>query len=457
VVRAQIELRLHSKPGMKGNGGLSSQGPVCLSIEGLVRDAPSVILRSAYRFSPRMGGVAWAQRRPGGQAWSEKIRDATLGHTLGSVPVIGNQSLILEKGSWREEEIRIAEVKPAGGSGMSRSRLHLTRAQILRFRLHAGGLDQRLPPGRRSLRRAAWAGLQDSMPRAALLSIHARVDKTASSTWDDPSLVQLWGPRYQLYVVAAEDLPIFSLGRLPDDSRARSLAEDLAARLRTFLNGRTMTYGEAGRGLGEDPNRLRYAATTGTVLIRWEGARLPTIWTIPEPEVGARKARLELARRYLHLFGPATPESFAKWAGIAHRGGVEAFEGLGRSLTAVRTPLGDASILTRDEPAFRADTGRVTDARLLPSGDSYFLLWGKDRELLVPNDDHRAALWTSRVWPGAVLVEGEIVGTWRRAHEKMTIQMWRRPTRSTRDAIEAEAASLPLPGLEAPIVVGWNV
>ena len=39
------------------------------------------------------------------------------------------------------------------------------------------------------------------MPRAALLSIHARVDAARTSTWEDPSLVQLWGPRYQVYVV----------------------------------------------------------------------------------------------------------------------------------------------------------------------------------------------------------------------------------------------------------------
>ena len=58
--------------------------------------------------------------------------------------------------------------------GMTR-RLVLTRSQILGFRRAAGALDRRLPPGPDSLRRAAWAGLQDSMPRAALLSIHARV------------------------------------------------------------------------------------------------------------------------------------------------------------------------------------------------------------------------------------------------------------------------------------------
>jgi len=58
------------------------------------------------------------------------------------------------------------------------SRLDLTRRQILAFRRRVGALDERLSPGRRSLRRAAWAGLQDSMPRAALLSIHARVAGT---------------------------------------------------------------------------------------------------------------------------------------------------------------------------------------------------------------------------------------------------------------------------------------
>jgi hypothetical protein len=192
------------------------------------------------------------------------------------------------------------------------------------------------------------------MPRAALLSIHARVEATAPSTWEDPSLVQLWGPRYHTYVVSARDLAVFSLGRLPDDPGRRRSAEDLAARLHTSLDGQTMTYGEAGLRLGEDARRLPYAAVTGTVLIRWDGARQPTIWTVPPPKIDARAARLELARRYLHIFGPAKPAAFAQWAGIAPRQGVAAFEALGKWLTAVRTPIGDAWILARDEPTFRA-------------------------------------------------------------------------------------------------------
>jgi hypothetical protein len=68
-------------------------------------------------------------------------------------------------------------------------RLELSRSQILHFRRVVGSLDERLPAGAKSLRRAAWAELQDSLPRAALLSIHARVEGTSSTRWEHPSLV----------------------------------------------------------------------------------------------------------------------------------------------------------------------------------------------------------------------------------------------------------------------------
>ena len=330
------------------------------------------------------------------------------------------------------------------------------RWQILAYRRGVQALDERLPPGAKSLRQAAWAGLQDSMPRAALLSIHARVEGTQPSTWEHPSLVQLWGPRFSAYVVARRDLAVFSLGRFPDDGKGRQVAEEMANRLREFLGGRTMGYDEAGIGLDVNPNRLRYAAPTGTVLIRWTGARRPTIWTVQAPDVDPTEARLELARRYLHVFGPTTPGAFAQWAGIGPAQGRGAFAGLGRSLTPVRTPIGDGWILSSDEPAFRSPAKPAAAARLLPSGDTFFLLQGADRELLVPEADRRGELWTSRVWPGAVLAGGEIVGTWRRAGAEVSIQAWRRLTHWERAAVETEAASLPLPDLRTPIRVRWR-
>ena len=333
--------------------------------------------------------------------------------------------------------------------------LVLTRSQILAFRRRVAALDERLPPGAAPLRRAAWAGLTDSMPRAALLSIHARVRGTKPSTWEHPSLVQVWGPRFSVYVVPARDHAIFTVGRYPDDARGRRVAEGMAELLQRHLGEERMTDREAGRRANVG-NRMRYATTTGTVLIRWEGARAPVIWTVPRPEIDPLEARRELARRYLHVFGPATVAAFARWAGIGAREAASAFDGLSRSLAPVRTPTGEARILARDEQALREPAGPPAAARLLPSGDTYYLLHGADRELLVPDAARRAELWTSRVWPGAVLVAGDVVGTWRRDKGKLTVTPWRRLSRAERGAVEAEAASLPLPGVQGEIAVRWE-
>lgn len=324
------------------------------------------------------------------------------------------------------------------------------------FRRHTNALDQRLPSGPSSLRRAAWAGLQDSMPRAAAASIHARVEGTEPSTWEDPSLVQIWGPRFSVFVVPAQDLALFTLGILPDEARGRKRAEDLAARLGAFLGGTRMTYAEAGDALGVHPNSLRYAAATGTVLIRWDGARSSTVWTVARPEADPWDARLDLARRYLHIYGPARPEAFARWAGLGPRHAVAAFQALGGSLTPVRTPIGEASILTQDEVIFRAAPGPAAPARLLPSGDAFLLLQGIDRELVVPDAERRNALWTPRVWPGGLLLNGEVAGTWRRADTAMTVQPWRRLSAAERDAVAAEVESLPIPGIRGRIMLRWD-
>jgi hypothetical protein len=293
------------------------------------------------------------------------------------------------------------------------------------------------------------------MPRAALLSLHARVEGVEPSAWEHPSLAQLWGPRYQVYVVAKQDFALFSLARLPDNEKGRLRAEQMAKRLHAHLGGKRLTDREVGSALGIG-NELRYAATTGTLAIRWAGARAPAIWTVAAAEIDPADARRELARRYLRIFGPTTADGLARWAGISRRSAADAFASLEGSLLPVRSPLGDEWLLAEDEPAIRAAETASAPARLLPSGDAHFLLWGPGRELLVPGEDHRQQLWTSRVWPGALLIDGEIKGTWRRAQHAVRIDVWKRLSRRTRDAIEAEAAALPLPGIDRPIEVVWS-
>jgi hypothetical protein len=334
------------------------------------------------------------------------------------------------------------------------ARLRLTRPQILAFRRRVGALDERMPYGSSSLERAACAGLQDSMPRAALLSLHARVAGVGPSVLDEPALAQLWGPRYNTYVVARRDFALFSLGRLPDSERGRLRAERIAAAVVAHLDGRRMTDREAGSALRLGAS-IRYAATTGTVEIRWEGARAPVIWSVPAPDIAPADACRELARRHLHVFGPTTPSGFGRWAGISARAATAAYAALEGSLLPVRSPLGDEWLLAEDEHEMRAPPTPAAPARLLPSGDAYFLLHGAERELLVPRADRRQLLWTSRVWPGALLVDGEIRGTWRRAKHALRVDTWGHLPRSARDAVEAEASMLPLPGVERTTEVAW--
>jgi hypothetical protein len=229
----------------------------------------------------------------------------------------------------------------------------------------------------------------------------------------------------------------------------------MAELLRAGLDGGRMTDREVGRATGLGGG-LRYAATTGTIAIRWAGARAPVVWTVVPDEIDPADARRELARRYLHIYGPATSEVFGRWAGVSRRSGAEAFAMLEGSLLPVRSPLGDGWLLADDESAMRAAEAPDAPARLLPSGDAYFLLFGAERDFVVPRTDQRERLWTSRVWPGALLVDGEIRGTWRRAQHTVRVEPWGRLSRATRDAVEAEAAGLPLPGVERAIEVVWN-
>lgn len=328
-----------------------------------------------------------------------------------------------------------------------------TRAQLLAFRCRSQHLDERLPAGAHSLRTAARIGLQDSVPRSALHALHARVEDVGPTAWEDPALVQVWGPRYTAYVVPAGDHAIFTLARLPDRGPTRDRAFELAGWLGDHLRGQAADLNDVAVALGGHPNQLRYASLTGTVIIRWAGARRPYIQSVPAPEIESQVARAELARRYLHAYGPSTAAAFAEWAGIAPAAAREAFGAMESELLAVTTPIGDRWVLAADEALLDSPPPRT--ARLLPSGDPYYLLQGDDRELLVPDRTRRAELWTPRVWPGALLVDGEVVGTWRRTKTVVTVDTWRQLSRAERDAFDAEAASLPIADAAAAGTIHW--
>jgi hypothetical protein len=56
-----------------------------------------------------------------------------------------------------------------------------------------------------------------------------------------------------------------------------------------------------------------------------------------------------------------------------------------------------------------------------------------------------------------LLVGGEVAGTWRRSEHQLSVRSFTAPAPRVRQAVEAEATSLPLPGLRRSIAVRWDV
>jgi hypothetical protein len=83
-----------------------------------------------------------------------------------------------------------------------------------------------------------------------------------------------------------------------------------------------------------------------------------------------------------------------------------------------------------------------------------------DKDLLVPDPDWRAQVlpaWgeSPGYLPGAVLVDGEIVGVWQRQQRKVRVRPFVKLTAAVRAAIEAEALSMPIAGKSEPSIT-WE-
>jgi hypothetical protein len=292
-----------------------------------------------------------------------------------------------------------------------------------------------------------------------VLSLHARVEGTQPDSWEDPSVVQVWF-RGSDYIVPRLDAGIFTLGSSPrDPERVRQL-DRLAARVHQVTQGRILTVREVTERLGlAHQTHIREVTLTGRVHIRWNASQ---IWLIPveRPEIDAEDARRELARRHLRWFGPTTVARLARWTGVEARDAALTWSSIEAELEPVDidgVEGGQRFMLEADVDALLS-AEPIAGVRLLPYDDAYTKL---DRELLVPDRALRARVLplvgqsTLGHTPGAILVDGEIVGSWQRQQLKVTVHPWSTLSSAVRDAIEAEALAFPIAGSSRPSVA-WD-
>lgn len=333
--------------------------------------------------------------------------------------------------------------------------ISLTREQVLRFRARVGHLHAKLPPG--AYADGAWGGLQDSAPRSGVLALHARVASTTPDAWEDPSVVQVWFRSGTDFIVPRAAAGVFTLGSLPRDPDEASTLEALAEEIHRVVDCRVLKVREVVRLLGaRNDLHPRLATPTGRVHIRWDAAN---IWLIPveRPSIDPEEARLELARRFLRWFGPTTVDRLARFAGVKPADAAVTWSALEGELVEVEL-AGKRRFIHRSDVDAIQSAEPITGVRLLPWDDPYTKL---DREMLVPDEERRRlvlpGVGESRGWiPGAILVDGEIVGAWQRRQRQVSIHPFARLPTAVRAAIEAEALGFPIAG-SSPASVSWEL
>ena len=297
--------------------------------------------------------------------------------------------------------------------------------QVHAFRLRRHHLIERAP--RRQLAEAVGAigGLQAQLMSAAELQaavrVDCKVDDVRKALWTGHTLVKTWLMRGTLHITRAEDLPVFTAAMsrrwiTPNNAWiGAALGETPMTReelIAAVAKGRPPRVREALRsGWGgmlkpaARNGRLCFGPSRGQSVTFVSPQKWLTRWRAADPDA----ALVEVARRYLRVYGPATKTDFARWWGAWPGVGSAAWSALADDIVPVGVEGSRMDLLAADLEAARDDA--AGSVRLLPQFDPY-LLGHSNRDHLFDRaysaKVSRTAGWISAV----VLVSGSVVGTW---------------------------------------------
>jgi Winged helix DNA-binding domain len=134
------------------------------------------------------------------------------------------------------------------------------------------------------------------------------------------------------------------------------------------------------------------------------------------------EALMELARRYFTGHGPATVQDFAWWSGLAV---ADAKAGLEMAKADLVTEVVDGKTYW-----FSSSTSPVRDASpdayLLPSYDEYTVAY-KDRGAVLDPVHAKRPDSGSGIFHPTMILDGQVVGTWKRTLEKKSVVITTRP------------------------------
>ncbi len=337
---------------------------------------------------------------------------------------------------------------------------------------------------------AALVGLHSSDPTTVFLSARARVKRFTISTLEDAlyqrrTLVRMLGMRRTMFIVGRDLAAVMDAactqalapgerrklvqliehqGHASDgaewlrrvekltmralDQLGEATATELSKRVPELKLKLTMGEGKTwGADIGISTRVLFLLATDGRIVrarpkgswissqYRWATT---TSWIGPLPDLDRAEARTELARRWLHAFGPGTLIDIAWWTGWNQRDTRAALAGAEAVEVELESDPRPGYVLPDDLAPVRAPRSWVA---LLPALDPTVMGWKQRDWYLGPHTLHlfdRNGNAGPTVW-----VNGRIVGGWgQRPDGTVVVQLLDEVTRSDTAAIDREAHAL---------------
>ena len=357
----------------------------------------------------------------------------------------------------------------------------VTRHQVVRYRLHAQQLDRPVAAGRSPDDAAILdLGVQDTGPDGALWALALRGVPVRAHEWPR-ELALAWTVRAAPHAYRRADLPAVEKALRPySEADAASRVLNAAGSLRAadipVVDALSAT-ARAMRRVVDHPMDKGTVSTRMTAemtdpYLRWCAAcdathmyempfrlaalhaglelepdtsppvlrRIPRwpaaqVGAVDRPQAGD-DGSVDVLRALLRLLGPVTPKQAAAYLDAPLRDVQDRWP---QDAVEVDVDGQVAGVLDGDLAALQ-DPPAEPLVRLLGPYDLY--LQGRERELLVPDKAHHKALWKTIGRPGAVLADGEIVGTWRpRAKGRslaLELDEWMPWSRRTRAAVGVE-------------------
>ncbi|GAA2882118.1 winged helix DNA-binding domain-containing protein [Streptosporangium fragile] len=307
-------------------------------------------------------------------------------------------------------------------------------------------------------------GVQSQVAAAAELAVGSRVkgatqEKVRAALYDGKSLVKTYSLRGTLHVHAADELALWLAAmrwkpywRAKDSWHAHhgltaKQGEAFVDAVRDALDGACLTREElaaevSGRvgAWAKDKlasnwgELLRPVAYLGVLCFgpargakvtyvrpdRWAGLKVE-VKDQPDPEESA----MEVIRRYLRAYGPATHQDLARWFALRPPEAREALESFGDEVTRVEVEGRKAFVLAEDESRWPSDPRCL---RLLPQYEAYVLGSGP-KEVIVPKDtagrvfEHGRGRFEGAVAHQIMLLDGVVAGMWERRQKGDTVEI----------------------------------